>query len=1089
MDFINILSLLRVSNKKLNNVSVFGLVTGYINKPITLNSSVIIDNNCVCVNVDILAVRFNDERTISLLAQNGFKSIDNIYFVNGSMCSFIDKKSVVPDWYTFEGNITIGSKAMSPLVTMFNFKRNQNQWGISATSVSDIKLDSIHRENERFYKFLELSASSGKVIQPQEVATLAKCVSEISNVPLVEKTKSEDLSDRDISNSYSSTQVSNFNHDNKVQIRNSIDKVSPNYNYLNSTLVSSEKVKINYVKSLVSNFSFEQDNIPNEIVYLLMSIKTYFKSKKASESMTGRALVKGYILASNEALATKKYLGTTVCDYVLSIFDEVINYTLSGSEVSADKGALKLIKELFYEPEKVYAGLVSRIININTDDLVEVAGVCKSCNLSFTKIINNNPYLLCLISQKIKFSDIEHIALCFGKAEDSSIKETKNIGLLNDFVSYSNSGSTVYRKNKLHTYRIGVNLSNVKYTLVSKLGTYLNNTTISNICIYLNPSLNKNSFQYNGNFEKHGYSYTSVLSQSELNNAIKDYIKSGLGVEFSIDNISWVTSTSLLNKELFIYNKIYELSNLSLKKYKLSRINELIDEFEVVKNFKLEERQKEGARLLLNNVGCIIGGAGSGKTTTTELIVYICQNYDDSNITIEFAAPTGKAAKKLQEHTGGTVRTLHSRFGINSSVNENDIFDEEEDSSSNNPDIFIFDENSMVTLDLMYKVLKRIENSRLFLLGDIGQLPPLGKGTPFKGFLRFMPVVRLNVSKRSSEKSGINYNSLIINDCSERNNWIDIKNTDDFKLVPCDDDRISSITSLLCKYYLGKITKGEEALLLTYLNISSTSELIKIDNLTADDIQVVSPLSKPTYDWGTCKVNEVLEPIFNNSNKKFAYQTSSNIKPSIFKIGDRVIHTENKYTLQWYKSYKDGIFEKCWGYGAMNGDVGTIVDMLPSISCEFVDCSDVKPLRYMEPRYKIRDDSEFNDNGKYFIVVEYYNYEFDYKYYILYQASINIDFETNNMHVFTGKDLSTIQLFYAGTCHKLQGSQSRLVLVLLGTVRFKGFINRNMLYTMVTRASDGVYLIGNVSNSYNSQLCIARREKAGENTETIGDLI
>ena len=46
-----------------------------------------------------------------------------------------------------------------------------------------------------------------------------------------------------------------------------------------------------------------------------------------------------------------------------------------------------------------------------------------------------------------------------------------------------------------------------------------------------------------------------------------------------------------------------------------------------------------------------------------------------------------------------------------------------------------------------------------------------------------------------------------------------------------------------------------------------------------------------------------------------------------------------------------------------------------------------------------------------------------------------------------------------------------------------------MLYTMVTRASDGVYLVGNVSNDRNSQLSISRMEVADDGVETIGELL
>jgi len=59
----------------------------------------------------------------------------------------------------------------------------------------------------------------------------------------------------------------------------------------------------------------------------------------------------------------------------------------------------------------------------------------------------------------------------------------------------------------------------------------------------------------------------------------------------------------------------------------------------------------------------------------------------------------------------------------------------------------------------------------------------------------------------------------------------------------------------------------------------------------------------------------------------------------------------------------------------------------------------------------------------------------------------------------------------------------------LGNVRFKGFINRNMVYTEVTRGVDLVIFLGSVSDNPNSQLSIARKEVADDNILTVGMLL
>ena len=547
-----------------------------------------------------------------------------------------------------------------------------------------------------------------------------------------------------------------------------------------------------------------------------------------------------------------------------------------------------------------------------------------------------------------------------------------------------------------------------------------------------------------------------------------------------------------MKKELFVYDKLYQLSQKEYD-YDDDLIDKYIDEFEKMKGFKLEEKQRKAVHLAKYGLAVLTGPAGSGKTTTAECIVYVSNKLEEEFKT-QYGCPTGKAAKRLQEVVGDNVKTMHSLFCVGEQLS--DLFEEEDNSAADMPDCYIFDENAMVTIDLLYSVLRKVQRPKIWFLGDISQLPPIGKGLPFKNMLRFAPCVRLTVSKRSAEGSGITYNSQVINEFSETNNWKPLKDCDDFKIVPCADEHIQHIVTLICKYYLGNLDSSEIPVLKKYLNINSLEQMIKINGIEPDDIQVVTPVGKATYNWGTYKMNNILQQLFNTErNKKntFIYKSSSQAVGATFKIGDRVIHNKNMYTMQWYKTWKDGILEKAWGNGIMNGDVGKIVGILPSIECEFYEQTTPKPDSYEIPKYSLRKDSNIHDDESYFIVVEYFDVNSNTNYYILYTAKqlngLNDGGFSSGIKTFTGSDLGVLQLFYAGTCHKMQGSQNRLIIVLLGKVNFHGFITRNMLYTMVTRASDGVYLVGNVSNDRNSQLSISRMEVADDGVETIGELL
>ena len=490
--------------------------------------------------------------------------------------------------------------------------------------------------------------------------------------------------------------------------------------------------------------------------------------------------------------------------------------------------------------------------------------------------------------------------------------------------------------------------------------------------------------------------------------------------------------------------------------------------------------------LLVNGAFIVAGGAGSGKTTVSNCVVYVLRKLEPS-LDIKFIAPTGKAAKRMQEVVKQPVKTIHSEFKLG--MKEDNLFTLDNDEASKSRLAYFCDEGGMITIDTLYKALKHLDVKymRFFLFGDFGQLPPIGKGLPFKNLLRFLPCVFLNVSKRAVEGSQITANSNYINECSDASNWHDLESKDDFFLLPCKEQDIQRVTYNLCAYYLGKPVNVDY--IKKYLGIS---ELPEVSDLTPDDIQVVSPLQKASYSWGSTKLNEILQPLFNpekNIHKKFLNQVTQVIPGHKFTIGDRVIHTDaNMYAMQWYSSYKYGELQKIYGSGICNGDVGKIVDILKADDCMILDEVEEKPDDFEYEN--LRDDTTWHGDDAYFIVVEYFDYMSSRNYYILYRATFNPRVQSNEVGlVLVGEDLNKLNLFYAGTTHKLQGSQAKLIIFTLGVVNFKGFITRQMLYTMVTRGEDLVFGIGSVGNEQSSMLSQARRDIASVDVKTVGELL
>lgn len=1101
-DFIDILSLLRANNQSLKSVEVYGKITGIIPRPESLSASVKIDDDCVCVNVDMFAV--NLARYENILKTHNIYNPDCVYFVRGSMACYVKKTTVMPDWYTLRGNLAIGTKQFSPLLTMFNFSKDSaGKWLISDTQLSDLDFNKWSK-NSRYVSYLSQSVNSGQIVLPKEMCNLSKAVSELpkNNIPFSGNIQSGIPQNslcsqmQSYQNGVVIPQSSSLGKKKKfiIEDRTTPKEISERRDNFASLIEDCENKRVKYIDAIKDKYVLD-DNVNYSIRFMLQQLNRYFRSKPNSAANTGRALVKEYLELFSDQFE-KKYNGVTAGDYVLQIFDEVVDYCLDDKVVSADKSAFDLIKSAFSEPEIAYAGLLGRIIGVSSRSLMDVAEKCISFGISLSKILNQNPYELVTITNSISIQDIEKIAHCMGLSSVQSLKVTRNIGLLYDYTVYSDKGDTCYKLSDISQQKIGIRVTKAQYSMICNTGSYLNANTKTNLLYYVNSEFSDNLWQYpRTGWVQDGFHQCLRLSQTELSSAVNDFIKSGIGVRFTVNKTDWLTSASLMKKELFVYDKLYELAQIEYD-YDAELIDKLIDKFEAMKGFKLEEKQRKAVHLSRFGLAVVTGPAGSGKTTTAECIVFVNKELEGERFKVQYACPTGKAAKRLQEVVGDNVKTMHSLFCIGEQ--SNDLFTDEEWESADMPDCYIFDENAMVTIDLLYAVLKRVQHPHIWFLGDISQLPPIGKGLPFKNMLRFAPCVRLTVSKRSAEGSGITYNSQCINEYSEPNNWKPLKDCDDFKIVPCADENIASIVALICKYYLGCLSKVEVPVLTKYLGIDSLDQMIKIPNLLPDEIQVVTPVGKATYTWGTYKVNILLQPLFNPENDKsktFVYKSSTQAVGSTFKVGDRVIHNKNMYAMQWYKTWKDGIFEKAWGNGIMNGDVGTIVGIIPSTECEFYEQSTPKPDSYELPKYNLRNDSNVNSDEDYFVVVEYFDVNSNENYYILYVAKELIamnDYGNSykkGIKTFTGSDLSVLQLFYAGTCHKMQGSQNRLIIVLLGKVNYHGFITRNMLYTMVTRASDGVYLLGSVSNDRNSQLSISRLEVADEGVETVGELL
>lgn len=311
-----------------------------------------------------------------------------------------------------------------------------------------------------------------------------------------------------------------------------------------------------------------------------------------------------------------------------------------------------------------------------------------------------------------------------------------------------------------------------------------------------------------------------------------------------------------------------------------------IKEFERLNGVTLHENQKEAVRTAVKSGVCVItGGPGTGKTTVVKCIIDITEKL---GITTLLMAPTGRAAKRMNESTGREAATIHRALmkdvgeGYKSAV------------SPLNCGAVIVDEVSMVDVFLLNLLVRRLASgTRLILVGDKDQLPSVGAGNVLADIIasNLVPVVMLTHIYRQSEKSLIAASAHDVN-----------------------EGRMPDITSVDKDFFFVKVKNNIELLADTIVDMAS-KRIPKYLGVDALKLQVLCPVKNGAC--GTIELNKRLREVINPVGKEIR---SGDV---VYRVGDKVMHTANNYTLAWTRRVP--YYET--GEGVFNGDTGTITDV------------------------------------------------------------------------------------------------------------------------------------------------------------------
>lgn len=491
--------------------------------------------------------------------------------------------------------------------------------------------------------------------------------------------------------------------------------------------------------------------------------------------------------------------------------------------------------------------------------------------------------------------------------------------------------------------------------------------------------------------------------------------------EYANNGHSWISTKELAKKtnELInidvnhiinIFNQLKEDpgkfyiqdEKISLKKYYQyeleikKHLDRLMSTYEGAKNTipveKIEKslgitftkEQKEAIQMSQKSGVFILNGrAGTGKTTTIKGIVEN-QNY-------AACALSGKAAKVL-ESKGINAFTIHRLLKVD---HEGKFIHNEQ--SPLPYDLIILDEASMVNSQLFYYLIRAIpDGGRFVIVGDNGQLPPIGMGAVFDDLLSINVYPRKELTKihRQAEKSGILSSANLIRDGIQINKQNDYSKKiygelKDMTLIPTSDkNKIFEYTIQIAKNYYQKFK-----------------------DTIYSDFQIITPLKKRGEN-SVKNLNIELQKIFNDLNKKYIAHGGYE-----YREGDKIIHNGNNYNAIVIEDLK--VYEK-HGF-----------DNLEEL--------------YEKGLVKIR--SVFNGTlGKIIHINTNKN-------------EMLIEFEDiDGFVLYTKEELNMIELAYAITVHRSQGMGIKNVLFVFDYTAYK-LLSKQMVYTGITRASERLVLL------------------------------
>ena len=297
-------------------------------------------------------------------------------------------------------------------------------------------------------------------------------------------------------------------------------------------------------------------------------------------------------------------------------------------------------------------------------------------------------------------------------------------------------------------------------------------------------------------------------------------------------------------------------------------------------NPQLNDQQREAVLNFLRNQKTLIsGGAGTGKTYTITTILDICKEID---LDVALAAPTGKAAKRMEQVTGFSASTVHRMLGWGDDMDESGHFSFKYSEYEPLPfDVIIIDEFSMMDIFLTKALLKAVsDNTAIVFVGDHNQLPPVGAGNVLRDLIlyKIIPTVILSQVIRQSGPLKENSNAILQGFVAPS--------------VYCPPGETGQPVKI-SPWVIEKIREPND--ILNRVGILFYQELKSQGFDILRDVQLLTPTHKGVL--GTRNLNNSLQVLIQKTVYNRDIPRTQEGKRPVFYQGDKVIQTRNDYQI------------------------------------------------------------------------------------------------------------------------------------------------------------------------------------------------